>query len=99
VENSKHDFVKIPTKHTKVDPLNIIRKCVTEISIPDEELKRTVNVSLLKSRALKADVVNARPELAAVLPEWNDDRTKVREAMHKTKFKALEYARAQKVVE
>jgi len=51
------------------------------------------------ARALKADVVNARPELEAVLPEWNDERTKVQEAMHKTKFKALEYARAQKVVE
>ena len=50
------------------------------------------------ARALKADVVRARPELAAVLPEWNDERTKVREAMHKTKYDALEYARAQKLV-
>ena len=33
------------------------------------------------ARALKADVVNARPDLAAVLPEWNDERTKVREAI------------------
>ena len=51
------------------------------------------------ARALKADVVTARPELAAVLPEWNDERTKVREAMHKTNYDALEYARAQRVVE
>ena len=51
------------------------------------------------ARALKADVVSARPELAAVLPEWNDERTKLREAMHKTKYDALEYARAQKLVE
>ena len=48
---------------------------------------------------LKADVVNARPQLATVLPEWNDERTKLREAMHKTKYDALEYARAQKVEE
>ena len=51
------------------------------------------------ARALKADAVNARPELAAVLPEWNDERTKVREKMHKTKYNALEYARAQKMGE
>ena len=51
------------------------------------------------ARTLKADVVTARPELAVVLPEWNDERTKVREAMHKTKYNALEYARAQRVVE
>ncbi|KIJ94073.1 hypothetical protein K443DRAFT_371092 [Laccaria amethystina LaAM-08-1] len=46
------------------------------------------------ARALKTDLVNARPEL----PEWNNERTKVREAMHKTKFDALEYARTQEVV-
>ena len=51
------------------------------------------------ARVLKADVVHARPELSAVLPEWNDERTKVRDAMHKTKYDALEYARAQKLVE
>ena len=51
------------------------------------------------ARALKADVVTARPELAAVLPEWNDERTKVREAMHQKKYDALEYARVQKPVE
>lgn len=51
------------------------------------------------ARALKAEVVNARQELAAVLPEWNDERTKLREAMHKTKYDALKYARAQKVAE
>ena len=51
------------------------------------------------ARALKADVVNARLELAAVLPEWNDERTKVREAMHKTKCDALESAKVQKLVE
>jgi len=47
---------------------------------------------------LKADVVNARPEFAAVLPDWNDESTKLREAMHKAKYDVLEYARAQKVV-
>ena len=51
------------------------------------------------ARALRGDVVHARPELAAVLPEWNDERTKVREAMHKTKYDALEYARVQKLVD
>ena len=51
------------------------------------------------ARALKEDVVHARPEFAAVLPEWNDERTKVREAMHKTKYDALEYAKVQKRVE
>ena len=50
------------------------------------------------ARALKADLVNARPELAAVLPEWNDKTwTRVREAMHKTKYEALEFAREKKV--
>ena len=34
------------------------------------------------ARALKEAVVNARPELAVVLPEWNVERTMVREAMH-----------------
>jgi hypothetical protein len=33
------------------------------------------------------------------LPEWNDERNKVRETMHKTKYDALEYARTHKVVE
>ena len=41
----------------------------------------------------------ARAGLAAVLPEWNDERTKVREAMHKMKYDTLEYARAQKLVQ
>ena len=50
------------------------------------------------ARALKGDLVNARPELGAVLPGWNDERTKLREAIHKTKYDALEYARAQKLV-
>ena len=40
-----------------------------------------------------------RAGLAAVLPEWNDSRTKVREAMHKMKYDTLEYARAQKLVQ
>lgn len=41
---------------------------------------------------LKEDIVAARPGLAEVLPEWNDERTKVREAMFKTKLEALQYA-------
>jgi len=43
------------------------------------------------ARASKADVVSVRPVLAAGLPEWNDERTKLREAMHKTKYVAVRY--------
>ncbi|TFK70881.1 FAD/NAD(P)-binding domain-containing protein [Pluteus cervinus] len=42
---------------------------------------------------LKEDVVQARPELKDVLPEWSDDRTKLREAMFKTKVQSLEYTK------
>ncbi|KDR73187.1 hypothetical protein GALMADRAFT_251771 [Galerina marginata CBS 339.88] len=45
------------------------------------------------ARALKADVVKARPQLEGVLPVWSDERTAVREAMHRTKFEALKYAK------
>jgi hypothetical protein len=43
--------------------------------------------------SLREEVVKARPELDYVLPIWNDERTKVREAMSQTKYSALEYAR------
>lgn len=39
-----------------------------------------------------------RPELAGALPEWNDERTELREVMFKTNFEVLEYAMAQKEV-
>jgi hypothetical protein len=42
---------------------------------------------------LRAEVVQARPELATVLPVWNPERTAAREAMFKTKRAALELAR------
>lgn len=41
----------------------------------------------------REDVVKARPELDSVLPIWNDERTEAREAMFKTKYHALNYAR------
>ncbi|KAF7350166.1 hypothetical protein MVEN_01319100 [Mycena venus] len=42
---------------------------------------------------LRAEVVQARPELGAVLPVWNPERTEVREAMFDKKRAALELAR------
>ena len=50
-------------------------------------------------KTLKADVVNARLELLAVLLKWNDKGIKLQVAMDKTKYDALEYDQAQKVVE
>ncbi|KAJ7631501.1 hypothetical protein B0H17DRAFT_1108969 [Mycena rosella] len=43
--------------------------------------------------ALRADVVQARPELDAVLPVWSAERTAAREAMFGAKRAALELAR------
>jgi hypothetical protein len=43
--------------------------------------------------SLKADLVKVRPELKDVLPEWNDERTKVREAMFVKKRQVLEFFR------
>lgn len=34
-----------------------------------------------------------------MLPEWKDERTKVREEMDKTKCDALEYARVQRLID
>lgn len=51
------------------------------------------------AKALKEDIVKARPELDAVLPEWSDRRTALREAMHRTKFEALKFAREHGVSE
>ncbi|KAJ7362316.1 hypothetical protein DFH08DRAFT_731696 [Mycena albidolilacea] len=42
---------------------------------------------------LRAEVVQARPELDSVLPVWNPERTAVREAMFDKKRAALELAR------
>jgi hypothetical protein len=42
---------------------------------------------------LRADVVKARPELDKILPLWDNERTNAREAMFKTKYRALEYDR------
>jgi len=41
----------------------------------------------------RADIVKARPELDKILPRWDDERTKAREAMFSTKYRALEYTR------
>jgi len=51
VENSEHEFGKIPTKRTKMDLLNIIiRKCVTVLELfasEDQELLDRRNAILL----------------------------------------------------
>ncbi|KAJ7429730.1 hypothetical protein B0H11DRAFT_1024431 [Mycena galericulata] len=47
--------------------------------------------------ALRAEVVSARPELDAVLPVWNPERTAAREAMFSVKRRALELARAKEM--
>ncbi|KAJ7121485.1 hypothetical protein C8R44DRAFT_831636 [Mycena epipterygia] len=44
--------------------------------------------------ALRAEVVDVRPELDDVLPVWSPERTAVREAMFATKRAALELVRA-----
>ncbi|KAJ7774061.1 hypothetical protein B0H16DRAFT_1304287 [Mycena metata] len=46
---------------------------------------------------LRVEVVAARPDLDAILPVWNPERTAVREGMFDTKRKALELAREQEV--
>jgi len=45
------------------------------------------------ARALKEDIVAARPGFEKVLPVWSDERTALREGMFKAKFEALLYAR------
>ncbi|KAF8961151.1 hypothetical protein BDZ97DRAFT_1905592 [Flammula alnicola] len=45
--------------------------------------------------SLKADIVQARPELEGVLPVWSDERTALRDAMYQKKFEALKYTKAQ----
>jgi hypothetical protein len=45
------------------------------------------------AKGLKDDIVGAREELRAVLPEWNDEKTKLRESMYQLKFEALMFAR------
>jgi len=42
---------------------------------------------------LRAEIVKTRPQMDAILPVWGDERTQARDAMFKTKFRALEYAR------
>lgn len=51
------------------------------------------------ARALKEDIVKARPELHGELPEWSNERTVLREAMHRQKFEALKYAREHEIIE
>ncbi|TRM58477.1 hypothetical protein BD626DRAFT_463644 [Schizophyllum amplum] len=46
--------------------------------------------------ALRADIVAARPELDRVLPEWNEEKWKARDSMYALKYKALEWAKAQR---
>ena len=41
----------------------------------------------------RKDIVKVRPELDSELPVWNDEMTAKREAMFKTKYRALEYLR------
>ncbi|KAL1689230.1 hypothetical protein GGG16DRAFT_126625 [Schizophyllum commune] len=48
---------------------------------------------------IRADIVKARPELHTVLPEWNDERTRQREAMYALKYKSLEWARNKREAE
>ena len=48
---------------------------------------------------IRADIVKARPELHRVLPEWNDERTRQREAMYALKYKSLEWARNKREAE
>jgi len=43
--------------------------------------------------SFREEVVMVRPEMDHVLPIWNDEKTEVREAMFRTKYDALEYAR------
>lgn len=38
---------------------------------------------------LRRDVVSVRPDLDAVLPVWNPERTSLRESMYATKFESL----------
>jgi hypothetical protein len=45
---------------------------------------------------LRRDIVRARPALDKTLPVWSDERTKVRDAMYRTKFEALQYAKRQR---
>ncbi|KAH9475734.1 Thiol-specific monooxygenase [Psilocybe cubensis] len=51
------------------------------------------------ARSLKEDIVKARPELHDALPEWNDERTALREAMHRTKLEALKYAKEHNAID
>ncbi|TFK33754.1 hypothetical protein BDQ12DRAFT_614699 [Crucibulum laeve] len=46
-------------------------------------------------RALKAEIVDARPELKNILTEWSEERTKLRETTYPLKYKALVWTRDQ----
>ena len=45
------------------------------------------------ARMLKEDIVKVRPEFDKILRVWSDERTVVREAMFKTKFESILYAK------
>ncbi|KIK66724.1 hypothetical protein GYMLUDRAFT_238960 [Collybiopsis luxurians FD-317 M1] len=45
---------------------------------------------------LKRDIVDARPELEEVLPEWNEERRKVRQAMYPIKYQSLLWSKMQR---
>jgi hypothetical protein len=45
------------------------------------------------AQGLKDDVVTARSDLKDALPEWSDEKIKLREAMFPTKLEALRYSR------
>lgn len=46
--------------------------------------------------SLRKDIVQARPALDKKLPFWSDERTIIRDAMYRTKFEALQYAKRQR---
>ncbi|KAE9398786.1 hypothetical protein BT96DRAFT_994492 [Gymnopus androsaceus JB14] len=45
---------------------------------------------------LKREIVEARPELKDVLPEWNEERRKWRQAMYPVKYQSLEWLKKQR---
>jgi hypothetical protein len=75
--------------------LRKIAKICSEMENPTSFLTFSVMAADEQGYAasFREEVVKARPELDAVLPIWNDEKTEAREAMFKTKYYALEYAR------
>ena len=76
--------------------LSIVAKRRAEVENPSSYLSFTVMTwpeELEYAAGFRADVVKARPELDKILPLWDDERSEIREAMFKTKYRALEDAR------